>query len=127
MTDLKKFNAASLLPHRLIDPQLASKVTSAFLRGEYDLAVLVAFREVEITVRELGNFSTGDIGVSLMRKAFRPSNGPLTDTQQDPGEQVPIPINSSTCSEGNRPLVPIHSVHLFRFKESSRSERSDAG
>jgi GNAT superfamily N-acetyltransferase len=40
---------------------------------------------------------------------------------------VPIPINSSTCSEGNRPLVPIHSVHLFRFKESSRSERSDAG
>ena len=41
--------------------------------------------------------------------------------------QVPIPINSSTCSEGNRPLVPIHSGHLFRFKESTRSERSDAG
>ena len=85
--DIGKFRARQILPIKSLDPQLTAKVESAFLRGEYDLAVFAAFREVEITIRELGSFGTGDIGVHLMRKAFRPSSGPLTDTRQDPGEQ----------------------------------------
>jgi uncharacterized protein (TIGR02391 family) len=85
--DIGKFKAAQMLPHKSIDPQLAAKVNSAFLRGEFDLAVFAAFREVEITVRELGGFNTEDIGVPLMRKAFKPSTGPLTDIQQNASEQ----------------------------------------
>ncbi len=32
--------------------------------------------------------------------------------------QMPIPVKTSTCSEGNRPLVPDKSVQLFQSKAS---------
>jgi hypothetical protein len=51
-------------------------------RGNYADAVFSAFRAVEEAVREAGNFALTDIGVPLMRKAFDPTNGPLTDTTQ---------------------------------------------
>ena len=40
---------------------------------------------------------------------------------------LPIPVKTSICSEGNRPLVPDKSVQLFQSKASVSSERSDAG
>jgi uncharacterized protein (TIGR02391 family) len=58
---------------------IAQKVWSAFIRGEYDTAVFQAFKEIEVAVRTAGAYSFTDIGVALMRKAFDPSNGPLTD------------------------------------------------
>jgi len=85
--DLKKFMAAKLLPKKGLDPKIEERVAPLFIRGDYDLAVFAAFREVEITVRELGGFGTEDIGVHLMRKAFKPKSGPLTDTEQTEGEQ----------------------------------------
>lgn len=88
--DIGKFKARQVLPTQSLDPQLMAKVESAFLRGEYDTAVFVAFREVEITTRGLGGFGTGDIGVPLMRKAFKLKTGPLTDTNQEEGEQEAI-------------------------------------
>lgn len=66
----------------------------AFLRGEYDTAVFQAFREVEIAVRSEGEFQEDDIGVALMRAAFRPVDrekttfpSPLTDTKLQIAEQ----------------------------------------
>jgi len=64
---------------QLIHPVIAQKVWSNFLRGEYDTAVFQSFKEVEVAVRRAGNFSVGDIGVSLMRKAFDPETGPLSE------------------------------------------------
>jgi hypothetical protein len=55
-----------------------------FRRGDYDVAVLQAFKEVEIAVRKAANvkgagYADSEIGVPLMRKAFHPDSGPLTD------------------------------------------------
>lgn len=61
-------------------PRIAQKVRSQFLLGEYELAALAAFREVEIRVRALGKFGDEVYGTELMRKAFGP-NGPLSDPQ----------------------------------------------
>ena len=88
--DFRKFKASQLLPLQTLDPQLAARVTSAFLRGEYDLAVFAAFREVEIVVRELGGYAHGDVGVPLMRKAFDPNGGPLTNPEQEAGEKQSV-------------------------------------
>jgi len=45
---------------------------SAFLRGDYDVAIFQAFKEVEVAVRTRGGFSATDIGTDLMRRAFAP-------------------------------------------------------
>lgn len=88
--DVGKFKAANLLPAETLDPTLASKVRPAFLRGDYDTAVLLAFKEVEIRVRKSGGYSAKDIGTKLMRKAFHIDTGNLTDTEQVESEEEGI-------------------------------------
>jgi uncharacterized protein (TIGR02391 family) len=78
-SDLVHYRKSDMLPRQLIHPVIALKVWSAFLRGEYDTAVFQSFKEVEVAVRRAGDFSVGDIGVSLMRKAFDPETGPLSE------------------------------------------------
>lgn len=71
-----------------LHPRIESRVRSQFLLGEYEAAVLIAFREVEIRVRDLGGYDNSEIGTKLMIKAFnRTKNGPLVDPALDPGEQ----------------------------------------
>lgn len=70
-----------------LHPRLDNRVRSQFLLGEYELAVVLAMKEVEIRVRELGGFSDEDIGQNLMRKAFHGETGPLTDSAQVSGER----------------------------------------
>ena len=76
------------LPAHELHPLIAQKVWEIFLRGNYDLAVLEAFRRVEIVVREAGNYAEGDHGVPLMRKAFHKDNGNLADTNQPSAERI---------------------------------------
>ena len=40
-----------------------------------------AFKEVEIAVREAGRFDARVVGTDLMRKAFHPEDGPLSDKE----------------------------------------------
>ena len=70
-----------------LHPRIAARVRTQFLLGEYELAALAAMREVEIRVRELAGAEARDIGVALMRQAFRPADGPLTDGTSEKGEQ----------------------------------------
>ncbi len=51
------------------------------MRGDHDTAVFQAFRDVEVAVRNAGSFSGELVGVNLMRQAFKPDGGPLTDTE----------------------------------------------
>lgn len=51
------------------------------------MAVFFAFREVEIAVRQAGKYAAADIGPALMRKAFDPNNGPLSDQAQPVAER----------------------------------------
>lgn len=85
--DPEKFRAANMLPHDTLDPKLAAKVRPPFLRGDYDSAIFETFKEVEIRVRNLSGLTKDDIGVPLMRKAFKPGEGPLIDQKQTGGEQ----------------------------------------
>lgn len=57
------------------------------LTGDLDGAVFNAMHAVEVAVREAAGLSNSDIGVDLMRKAFNPKDGPLTDKSSEPGER----------------------------------------
>ncbi len=59
-----------------------------FFGGEYDVAVFQATKAVEVAVREAASMPDTLLGVRLMRAAFAPKSGPLTDTDVDEGEQV---------------------------------------
>lgn len=78
-TDVEAFRKGNLLPKHMLHPVIASKVWSTFLRGDYDTAVFQSFKEVEVAVRNAGGFGQEDLGISLMRKAFNPTSGPLSN------------------------------------------------
>ena len=85
--DLDAYRKANLLPKRQLHPIIAQKVWSVFLQGDYDAAVLLAFKQVEVAVRKAGNYTAAEIGVPLMRKAFHVDDGNLTDPNQQPAEK----------------------------------------
>ena len=70
-----------------LHPRLAHRIRRQFVLGEYELAAFAAMREVEIRVRELAGYSESELGTKLMRRAFHPETGPLTDSEQDAGEK----------------------------------------
>ncbi|MBN8918919.1 MAG: TIGR02391 family protein [Rhizobiales bacterium] len=57
-----------------------------FHRAQYDTAVFVAMKGVEIAVREASGL-TSELGVALMRKAFDKNSGPLRDVNALEGER----------------------------------------
>ncbi len=77
--DFRKLREAMAFPKELLHPAIREKVWGALRRDELDEAVRTAFVAVEDAVREAGGFSHGDFGVDLMRKAFHPETGPLTN------------------------------------------------
>jgi uncharacterized protein (TIGR02391 family) len=86
-TDLARYQWGQLLPKKRLDPVLAAKVTHLFLRGDYDMAILQAFKEVEIRVRAAAGFPERRDGVDLMRAAFNENTGPLRDPELEPAER----------------------------------------
>lgn len=76
-----------LLPRKLLHPVIRQTCWSAFLRGDYDTSVFQAFKELEVKIRESSGGKSEDYGVTLVRKAFHPQTGPLTDPQAPEGER----------------------------------------
>jgi len=74
-------------PSRLLHPLIASRAQAAFDRGEYDDAVFKAFKEVEVAVRSTGAYGADAVGVAMIRDAFAPAKGPLTDSGLPRSEQ----------------------------------------
>ncbi len=85
--DLDSYRKVNLLPKARLHPIIAQKVWSLFLQGDYDTAVLQAFKQVEIAVRQKGSYAETDYGTDLMRKAFHVDNGNLTDHNQQSAEK----------------------------------------
>lgn len=85
--NFETYKKSHLLPSDNLDPILLRKVKPSFIRGDYDTAVFQAFKEVEVRVRKKAGFTTKEIGVDLMRKAFGPPKSPLVDTKAHPAEQ----------------------------------------
>jgi uncharacterized protein (TIGR02391 family) len=69
-----------------LHPLIAGEVRSQYLLGDYETAIFKAMRQVEIRVRDLAEAGRGDLGVRLMKNAFRP-DGPLSDPLQESSEQ----------------------------------------
>lgn len=85
--DLETFRRGRALPLDLLQESLANKVHHLFLRGDHDTAVFQAFKEVEVAVRKAANYPDDLIGVKLMREAFHPDKGPLSDMTIVAGER----------------------------------------
>jgi len=81
------YKRASLLPSDNLDPVLVRKVKPSFIRGDYETAIFQSFKEVEVRVRKKSGSSSTEIGVNLMRKAFKVGDGPLSDKNLPPAEQ----------------------------------------
>lgn len=75
------------LPKEILHPALSKEVWLSFIRGEFAEAVFKAMRAVEITVREVAEFETGEHGVPMIRKAFHKDNGPLRDSNAEEAER----------------------------------------
>jgi uncharacterized protein (TIGR02391 family) len=70
---------------------IGEKARILFGIGEYEAAVLMAFRELEIRVRNAGSYPSKSFGPGLMRDAFNPTRpGPLTDLSLNEGERSAI-------------------------------------
>lgn len=70
-----------------VHPLIQTKARPQFLLGEYEQAVFVALKAVEVRVRKLGGFSDADVGVDLMNRTFNAKTGVLTDPSAVSGEQ----------------------------------------
>jgi len=84
---LSAYRSSVILPRRLLHPAIVKACWSAFLRGDYDTAVFQTFKELEVSIREAGNFKAEDYGVDLARKAFHESTGPLADQSMPVSER----------------------------------------
>lgn len=120
--DFEAYRKANLLPRQLLHPLVAERIYSDFLRGDYDSAVFKAFKEVEVAVRKAGGFALTDIGISLMRKAFDPSSGSLTNPAVPPAEQEAlahliagsIGLYKNPHSHRNEPITdPIEAIEMI--------------
>ena len=109
--DVEAFRKGRMLPLDLLRPALADKVWPLFLRGDHDVAVFQAFKEVEIAVRKAANakgagYPEDLVGVSLMRKALHPETGPLSDmarvTAEREAEMALFAGAIGPCQESNR-------------------------
>lgn len=84
--EFTRYAIARHLPKEALHPRIAQKVWMAFMRGEFDVAVFQAMKAVEVAVRAATHKT--ELGVKLMRSAFNPENGPLTDMTVDSGERI---------------------------------------
>lgn len=81
--------AAERLGVTTLHPRIGQRVEQQFLLGEFEQAVFIATKEVEVRVRQLVDAPDSLVGVPLMQHAFAPNGpGPLADTKADRGEQV---------------------------------------
>lgn len=87
--DVRQFAVARRFPKEALHPAMREKVWSAFIRGEFDVAVFQAIKAVEVAVREAANLGDEFHGVPMMRKAFAAGEKPglLTDTTAVSSEQ----------------------------------------
>ncbi len=72
--DVLQLGFRDILPPAFLHPIIAKHAAPIFRSGEYDAAVFVAFKQVEIFVRELTGLPDTD-GDKLMKAAFNATDG----------------------------------------------------
>jgi uncharacterized protein (TIGR02391 family) len=103
-SDIEAYRHGNILPEGLLHPKLVAKVRPMFLRGDYDVAVIQAFKLVEISVREAAQLPDDWVGQKLMREAYKPDSGALTDMNTPAGErQAVMELFSGAIGHGRNP------------------------
>jgi uncharacterized protein (TIGR02391 family) len=85
--EFSRYAIARMLPKTALHPRIADKVWIALIRGNFDTAVFEGMKAVEVAVRDAAGLPARDIGTNLMRKAFDPESGPLTDKTAEKAER----------------------------------------
>jgi len=75
------------IPKDALNENIREDVWALYHRGKYDTAVFEAMKAVEVAVRAAAGLTSKDIGTGLMRKAFEPDTGPLTDMNTEKAER----------------------------------------
>jgi uncharacterized protein (TIGR02391 family) len=102
--DIEAYRHGNVLPEGLMYPKLVGKVRPMFLRGDYDVAVIQAFKYVEVAVRTATKLPEDMVGQKLMRAAFQPENGKLTDMDSPQAErQAVMELFSGAMGHGRNP------------------------
>lgn len=86
--EFARYALARMLPKEALHRKIAETVWMAFMRGDFDYAVFQSMKAVEVAVHDASGFGIELIGTKLMRQAFSPKDGPLTDFEADGGEQI---------------------------------------
>ena len=79
----------ALVPETYVHPLIIKKCIPLLNSGHYESSVLEAFKTLEIGIRNSIDSSPEDVGVRLIRKAFNPEKGPLSDKN--------LPISEREC------------------------------
>jgi uncharacterized protein (TIGR02391 family) len=77
----------NLLPEGSLHPSLEARAIPPYIDRQYDTSVLMAMKAVEVAVRRAGSYAPSDLGVNLMRKAFNPDRGPLSNPRAEMAER----------------------------------------
>jgi len=75
----KVINNWTILPSAYIHPDIIDKSFDLISKGQFESAVLQAYKRIEIKIREKSKLPSDEFGVNLIRKAYNPDNGILTD------------------------------------------------
>lgn len=75
------------IPKAVLHARIREDVWALFHRGKFDTAVFEAMKAVEVAVREASGCPASKLGVTLMRDAFNPQNGPLADMNMEKAER----------------------------------------
>jgi len=85
--DFRQLSSTRHLPKEALHESIREDVWALFQRGKYDSAVFEAMKAVEVAVRDAADLAAKDIGTGLMRKAFDPDSGPLSDMTVEKAER----------------------------------------
>lgn len=69
----------TLLPKTIVHPEIVKKSFSLLENGEFESAVFQAFKTIETNIRKKIGAEAEEIGTKLIRNAFHPNKGSLTD------------------------------------------------
>lgn len=86
-SDFSDYRTARTYSKDLLHQSISDRVWMAFIRKEFDTSVFLAMKQVEVAVRAAAALPADLVGVKLMRRAFDPETGPLSDPEAEKGER----------------------------------------
>lgn len=75
----KVVNKLTLSPNEYLHPLIKEKSLSLLNADKKESAINEAFKCIEVTIRQIASFGNDNHGMNLIRQAFHPKSGPLTD------------------------------------------------